>query len=420
MRLLFLSNLYPPAEMGGLEQICEEVVQAFRASGHEVVVLTAHHGAGRAPADEQGIVRTLHLQADVSHYRPADFFLLRKPQEEENLAELSRLIRDFGPDIILVWGMWNLSRALPALAEQLMPERVAYYMASYWANDPDIHVEYWSQPASRALTRLAIKPLQVAALSQLHRESYPPQLAFDNVACVSQYVRETLVSGGKISPSSGVILLGIHPEAFVRAGAARQPAPDGLLRLLYFGSLLEKKGVHTAIEALGLLKKRGQHHNLQLTILGGGHPDYEAHLRRRIVELGLQEQVSMHGRVARDEVPSWLGQSDVFLFTSIWPEPMARSVMEAMAAGMLVIGTEVGGQSEMLIHGQNSLTFPADDAATLADRIAQAASDPNAARRLAETGKQLILSDFVMKRYFDELECWLQSIHDSRDAANAT
>ena len=355
------------------------------------------------------------MSATIGPQTSSYFANLRKPK---TAAELARLIRDFNPDIILVWGMWNLSRALPALAEALMPERVAYYMASYWANDPDIHVEYWTRPASRPLTQLALKPFQLAAQSQLHREAYPPKLAFRNVACVSQYVRDSLVSGGKISPSSEVILLGIHPEAFVRAGEARQPAADGRLRLLYFGSLLEKKGVHTAIEALGLLKQREQHTNLQLTILGGGHPDYEAHLRRRIAELGLQDHVSMHGRVARDQVPSWLGQSDVFLFTSIWPEPMARSVMEAMAAGMLVIGTQVGGQSEMLVHGQNSLTFPADDAATLADRIAQAASDPESVHRLAAAGKQLILSDFVITRYFNELEDWLRTINDGRDAAN--
>jgi glycogen(starch) synthase len=396
--------------MGGMEQICAEAVEVFRASGHEVIVLTSHHGSERAPADEQGIVRTLHLQADVSHYRPADFFLRRNSQEAENLAELSRLIRDFHPDIILIWGMWNLSRALPALAEELMPEQVAYYMASYWAIDPDIHVGYWTQPASHPLTQLAFKPFQIFAQSQLQREGYPPKLAFRNVACVSQYVRETLVSSGKIPPSSKVILLGIHPEAFVRAGEARQPAANGRLRLLYFGSLLEQKGVHTAIEALGRLKQRGQLDNFHLTILGSGHPDYEARLRQRVVKLGLQEHVTMHGRVARDQVPSWLGQSDIFLFTSIWPEPMARSVMEAMAAGMLVIGTEVGGQSEMLVHGQNGLTFPADDAEMLADRIAQADSDPEAARRLADNGKQLILTDFVVTRYLDEMERWLQSL----------
>ena len=373
-----------------------------------------------ARAVEPGIIRTLHLQADVAHYNPADFFTRRKKQEAENLTELKRVIEEFRPDMVLVWGMWNLSRSLPALAEQLMPERTAYYMASYWANDPDIHLEYWTQPASRALTQVAMKPLQVAALAQLQREGYPPTLAFKNVACVSRYVREALASNNKISPSSPVILLGIHPEPFVRAGGARPPSPDGRLRLLYFGSLLEKKGVHTAVEALGILKQRGQHANLQLTILGSGHPDYEAHLRRRIDELELKDQVAMHGRVARDQVPHWLGQSDLFLFTSIWAEPMARSVMEAMAAGMLVIGTEVGGQSEMLIHDENSLTFPADDAAALADRIAQAAADPANTRRLAENGQQLILSDFVMTRYFDELAQWLQAILDKQAAAQAS
>ncbi len=67
-----------------------------------------------------------------------------------------------------------------------------------------------------------------------------------------------------------------------------------------------------------------------------------------VASLGLSKQVEFVRQVPRTEIPQWLGGFDLFLFTSIWPEPMARSVMEAMAAGLLVIGSAVGGQMEML------------------------------------------------------------------------
>jgi glycosyltransferase involved in cell wall biosynthesis len=105
-----------------------------------------------------------------------------------------------------------------------------------------------------------------------------------------------------------------------------------------------------------------------------------------------------------------LGRFQVFLFTSIWPEPMARSVMEAMAAGLLVIGTEVGGQTEMLFDGQNALTFKAEDFETLARHIAAVAENPALRVRLARAGQQLVLERFTLDRMVDEIEQFLQDV----------
>lgn len=62
---------------------------------------------------------------------------------------------------------------------------------------------------------------------------------------------------------------------------------------------------------------------------------------------------------------------------------MAHTVMEAMAAVLLVIGTRVGGQSEMMDHGQNSLTFQPEDAFELASLIYNILNDPSLRNRLA-------------------------------------
>jgi glycosyltransferase involved in cell wall biosynthesis len=89
---------------------------------------------------------------------------------------------------------------------------------------------------------------------------------------------------------------------------------------------------------------------------------------------------------------------------------MARSVMEAMAAGLLVIGSEVGGQVEMLLNGQNALTFQAEDAIGLSNHIIRVLDDPALRLRLAQTGQQMVLERFTLKRMVDELEQWFQSI----------
>ena len=89
---------------------------------------------------------------------------------------------------------------------------------------------------------------------------------------------------------------------------------------------------------------------------------------------------------------------------------MARTVMEAMAAGLVVIGTEVGGQAEMLTDGENSLTFQAEDAEGLARQIERALDAPDLLPQLAKAGQQLVMERFTLERMATEFEAWLSTI----------
>ena len=410
MRILFLSNFYPPFEIGGYEQWCHEVALGLIERGHEVTVLTSRHGGRAALASrEPGVRRELHLQCDLNYYRPADFFFKRRRRERQNLAALERAIRETEPDIVMGWGMWNLSHALPHACEQRMPGKVAYFVSNYWPSDTDPHAIYWKEPARRALTELLKKGLRWYALRRLGQEAYPPSLRLDNAVCCSEYVRSRLIREGTLPESAGVLLGGTEPKPFLEHSALERE-PGGPLRLLYCGRLIHDKGPHTAVEALGLLRKGGWAGNVRLTILGSGHPDYEARLREMVRKLDIQDQVAFVRQTPREEIPSRLGQADVFLFTSIWPEPMARSVMEAMAAGLLVIGSEVGGQTEMLHDGENALTFQAEDAKTLARLIRTAAEDPERRRALALAGQRMVLEKFTLERMVGEIERLLEAV----------
>jgi glycosyltransferase involved in cell wall biosynthesis len=383
--------------------------------GHEISVLTSRYGLQAEGEDEvPNVTRVLHLQSDVSYYRPSDFFLRRRRQERENIQALRAAIARFSPDVLMVWGMWNLSHNLPYWAEQWMPGRVAYFVSNYWPADTDAHTEFWQLPTRRPLMEWVKRPLRSVALGQLHREGYPPQLRFEHTVCCSRYVRDTLVKAGKLPESAGVLFGGTDPEPFLRHARLDEERLNGPVEFLYFGRLIHDKGVHTALEAMGLLKKRGLLDGANLTILGSGHPDYEAKLRQMLDQMDIADRVKIVRQVPREQVPEWLGRSDVFLFTSIWPEPMARSVMEAMAAGLLVIGTEVGGQVEMLDNDQNALTFAAEDAQGLADHMARILDDRSLGLRLARAGQQTVLERFTLDRMVDDIEDHLMNIVGGR------
>lgn len=257
-------------------------------------------------------------------------------------------------------------------------------------------------------------PARALALYLLARQRETHPLALKQVACVSEYVRWRLTEAGALPHGARVIYNGIDPQPYLRASVQREPSRD-LLRLVYTGGLARQKGIHTAIEALGVLQGRGQADGLHLSVVGGGHPNYEEDLRRRVDELGLHSRVLFHGRVPHSEIASTLAGHDVFLFTSVWEEPIARSVMEAMASGLVVVGTAVGGQREMLEDGVNALVFPPEDASSLAECLLRLQRDPGLRVKLAEAGRRTVLERFTLRRMVDETEAWLARMLEGGD-----
>jgi glycogen synthase len=408
MRILFLSNLYPPHDIGGHEQLCQEVTVRLNDRSHTVNVLTSRHGVQSSRRTEPGVTRSLYLQTDLDYYHPLDFFFKRSRQERANLQELRRMLDKFRPDVVMVWGVWNLSLNLLYWLEQWMPSRVTYYIGSYWPTDIDPDSAYWRLPARRPITELLKKPLRKWALHQLYRKGYPPTLRFERALCCSKYVRDHLVDAGKLPSSAGVIHGGIDPNPFLDRAIVKTDTRQGPLRLLYFGRLIHDKGVHTAVEAMGLLREAGVLDQVELTILGSGHPQYEEYLKRLVAELGVASRVHFIDKVSRDEIPRWLRQFDTFLFTSIWPEPFGRTIVEAMAAGLVVIGSDVGGSREIFQEGYDSeLLFPPEDHHALAHRIVQLIDDPERRQRMAQLGRQLVLKRFTLTYMVDRIESHL-------------
>ncbi|MCB0193221.1 MAG: glycosyltransferase family 4 protein, partial [Anaerolineae bacterium] len=235
------------------------------------------------------------------------------------------------------------------------------------------------------------------------------QLKFERVLCVSQAIKNTLAREADIPPENmSVVYNGVETDLFVPP----PEQPDGLktlnqLSLLYAGSLNTHKGVHTAIEAMALLSKQSKAEDISLTIVGSGHPDYEARLKALVHENNLEKAVHFPGRVPREDMPALLQKFDVLVFPSIWEEPLARMTQEAMAAGMAVISTLTGGTGELVIEGETGLTFDPEDATVLAQRIDQLKNDPSLYKKLVKNGREKVLQQFDIRRMIDEIEMHL-------------
>jgi glycogen synthase len=405
MRILFLSNFFPPARPGGYTQWCHEVAERLAERGHTIGVLTSCHEMGKATAGEQNIYRLLHLEGDLAYYQPFHFFTRWKRQHRENLVFLEQTVIEFAPDLIFVWGMWALSKALPALAEKLLPGRVVYYLSDYWPSAVDMHTTYWQSPVQRWPMQVPKRVLGKIAMSMLAKEGQT-DLKLEHVICVSARVRDLLVEAGLPIQHAHIIYGGTDMERF--RDVQKRDYRSEQLRLLYAGQLVRHKGVHTAIEAMARLVNRQGINQITLTLVGSGHPDYEAFLRDLIERERLHDYVTFHQPVSKEKMTDILQQFDVLIFPSIYEEPLARITQEAMASGLVVVGTTTGGTKEILRGGETGLTFSPGDADGLAEQVTRLSLDPDLCSRLARAGRETVLENFTLDKMVKEIEVYLK------------
>ncbi len=408
MKILVISNYYPPLEVGGWEQLTRDVAEALQHRGHAVQVLTSNYRAAEAPAPEPMVKRILQLESsDHVYYRPY-YTLTHRWDERQNKMALSKTVQRSQPDIIFINGMWNLPVSLAQHAEHLLPGRVVYYMASYWPTELDAHTAYWLGTENKPEQNWAKRWLGTLLKKTLFIGCTRNNLAFEHVLCVSKFVQDHLVKEAGIAPThTRVVHNGVNPAIFATPNG-HHSAP--VLRLLYAGRLSPAKGVHTAIAALAQLRQGRADFPVQLSIVGSGSERYVTVLKHQANRLGVENAVQFWGQVPREDMPAILAKHDVLLLLSIWPEPLARMTQEAMASGLVVIGTPTGGTPEILVDGENGLMVEPEDPDALADKIRLLATDPTLRRNLAKAARQTVEEHFTFSRMVDEIETYFWMI----------
>jgi glycosyltransferase involved in cell wall biosynthesis len=169
-----------------------------------------------------------------------------------------------------------------------------------------------------------------------------------------------------------------------------------------------RKGHRTLVDAmLPLLRERS---TLHLVFIGSGEPVY-TQLQAYIAELGLQGRIHLMG--TRRDVPNLLAGCDLFALATE-QEASGTVYVEAEAAGLPVVGTNVGGVSEMMRDGQTGFLVPLGDVAALTAALRRLIDDPELRRRMGEAGRRMIREEgvFSTERLAERTEAvyrrWLQ------------
>ncbi len=167
---------------------------------------------------------------------------------------------------------------------------------------------------------------------------------------------------------------------------------------------LDSKGHADLLAAAATLAAEGL--DLRVAVVGTGHRG-RPEIEKRAAELGIAERVHLLG--FRHDVPRILAGSDVFVLPTP-SEGLSIAVMEAMAAGLPVVATRVGGNPELVEPGKTGYLVPVGDAAALADAMRPLARDAAVRRAMGRAGRARVTHEFkaekMVERYaalYDEL-----------------
>jgi glycosyltransferase involved in cell wall biosynthesis len=160
-------------------------------------------------------------------------------------------------------------------------------------------------------------------------------------------------------------------------------------RVLYVGLLTPRKGVLDLLAAARQLRERGVEHELWLL---GGTPD-EGPEAEAEVRAGLDESTRLLGTRAPEEMPAAFAEADVFCLPSWW-EAMPLSVLEAMAAGLPVVATDVGDVARAVQDGVTGFVVPVQAPEQLGKALEALLTDRDLRRRMGAAGRERVSAMF--------------------------
>ena len=200
---------------------------------------------------------------------------------------------------------------------------------------------------------------------------------------------------------TSVVPMGVDVEIFTPPPARREPGEG--FTWFCCARLNRGKGHDTLLEALHRL--RGEGGDVRLVIAGEdeqGGSGYRREIEKEIDRLGLRDVVTLLGAVRQEDVVRHLQSSDGFVLASR-NEALGVAYMEAMACGLPVIGTAVGGVGEVIDDGTNGLLVPPGDAGALAAAMKRIMTDRPFADRLGGNAREKIVTRFSASRSAVEL-----------------
>ncbi len=376
MRVLQVTDNYAPAT-GGLERAVSALAQGLAAVGHDVDVVTMSR-PGSPAIEVEGAVTVRRIEGWTRHLRrfSADSDHLFHPTVPDAALtrRLQELVDRLRPDVVHAHG-WILHSCLGLR----LPRRAALVTTLHdygltCAKKTMIQDDRLDTPCSGPALRKCVRcassfygPVKAAALTLGLAAT-----RFDRVAMflpISEAVAQACLPG--VDRDRIAVVPSFVDDDVARPAPRPDFLPDGDF-VLFVGALGEHKGV-------GLLAKahRRMAADVPLVMIGA----------RRADTPDLGERVIVRSGVPHRQIMGAYAAAAVVVVPSRWAEPQGLVAIEAMASGVPVVASAVGGLAELVEPGVSGLLVPPGDAAALAGALDGLLADPAARARMGQAGR---------------------------------
>ena len=372
MRVLIVTNTYPPADISGVGTLVFELARQLDATGHPVRVLV------RRAADDDPLAERVPGAKLLFPLRAAARFAALARRQRFDVVHLHE------SDGVLVALAVRLARLIdrPTGATKVVATLQVSYRRERWAVRPLV-VDGRTVARPTAAERL-FGWVRAPLLSLAGRLT--ARLA-DAVVAPSRETAKELESdyGCRVA---AVIGNGITPPEL----APRAPAGSAV-EVLYAGRLRTRKAVAVLLEAFARVRREVPAARLRLAGDGEQRPALEEQARR----LGLGEAVLFEGAVPHHRMPELFAAADIFCLPSLY-EGFPLAILEAMAAGLPVVTTRVAGNPEAVEDGVHGRLVAPEDAAGLAAALLELIADEEGRREMGRRARRRVEEEFSIGR----------------------
>jgi glycogen synthase len=416
MKILVISNFYPPYSFGGYEVLCRMISKFLESKGHNVQILTSSYGL-ESPSSDGTIHRLLSYRLDA----PETPVSLKETIERDtgDNRSLKKVISNLKPDLVYVFDMARLSKSLLINMQEFNIPVVYHFSGGWFAFDwmVDNWLVYWkyNNPGNKILLHMKQKFLGLITrdlfkkyakkITSIDSKNIKIKYALFGSDFLrlqyKQYCKNNFLWDNSEILYDGVIDI----KQFQKRTQTLNK--DNLLRLLYVGRVAKYKGVHTAVYAVAKLIK--MKYNVSLSIAGPIiDKEYGEELHKIVSE---KLPVDFLGQVDYKVIQNIYSRHDVLIFPSIVDEAFGRVPIEAMAGGLAVLATGTGGSKEFLRDGENCLLFKPDNPEDLAEKIEILIKKPDLCDKLRENGVKFVKEKFDIGVMGNKIEEYLKAVN---------
>jgi predicted O-linked N-acetylglucosamine transferase (SPINDLY family)/glycosyltransferase involved in cell wall biosynthesis len=359
-RVLVVTNLFPPQELGGYGRKLWEFSAGLGARGHEVLILTS------------------------------DSDYLEKPADESEMALEGRVRRT-----LKLFGQWRDGRTTlvggPFEQSQIAQHNAAVVLDAVRTHQPDFalvgNLDFLGIPL---VLRLLEKGIPVVHSLGNQTPGYNPSENIKSplytLAPASDWLGEKVLAQGYKAPRMETVYPGARVDRFYR-----HFLPDmRRLRIAYASLMMAYKGPQLLIAALINLHHAGVDFEAEIA---GDTTDqsFVDKLVQAVDEAGLSQKVRFIGYQGRKELSALFARSNVLVFPSQFEEPFGITQVEAMASGLVVVTSGRGGSKEIVNHLEDGIVFDSADPMSLTKWLHQLANDVGLRTRLQARARERAL-----------------------------